>query len=155
MLHNPFVEGIAPKRAFNFLSRGDAAQIKRGADVIDPGPARAFVRIADVTSQVRQADHGGTGPIFFRRLLDAAAFQSAIDFIDYSTIPPGSSIGRHEHDGNEEMYFIAAGAPLMTVDGRTRRLAAGDISIVRSGQWHQLVNDTTEPVDILVVQVRL
>lgn len=123
--------------------------------MIDARIDDAFVCLADVAPERLEADHGGAGPIEFRRLLDAAAFRSSIDFIDYSTILPGSVIGRHEHRGNEELYFVAAGNPIVTVNGVSRRLTRGDVTIVRSGQWHALVNDTADPVDILVVQVRL
>jgi glyoxylate utilization-related uncharacterized protein len=115
----------------------------------------AFVRLADVPAIVLIADHGGLGPIAFRRLLTDCAFASAIDFVDLSVIPPGSAIGAHEHLDTEELYFIMAGTPLVTVNGDCRRLSRGDLSVVRSGQRHELVNDTAEPVEIFVVQVRV
>jgi mannose-6-phosphate isomerase-like protein (cupin superfamily) len=121
----------------------------------DVVPFPAFVRSADVPATTRTGDHGGVGSISFRRLLDAAAFASAIDFVDVSVIPPGSAIGRHDHLQNEEVYFVFSGSPKVTIDGDTRRLSRGDISIVRSGQWHELVNDTAEPVEIFVVQVHV
>ncbi len=119
-----------------------------------PVSAKAFVRLTDVAPITRIAEHGGSGSISFRRLLADAAFTSAIDFVDVSVIAPGSTIGRHEHHQTEELYLIAAGMPLVTVNGECRRLNAGDVSVVRSGQWHELVNDTEQPVQIFVIQVR-
>jgi mannose-6-phosphate isomerase-like protein (cupin superfamily) len=82
-------------------------------------------------------------------------FDAPIDFVDFTIIPPGSSIGWHGHEGNEEVYFIAAGNPLVKVMNEQRRLSRGDIAVVRSEQSHELTNDTPEDVQILVFQVRL
>jgi mannose-6-phosphate isomerase-like protein (cupin superfamily) len=98
-------------------------------------------------------DHGGHGPILFQRVLESSDFRSKIDFVDCTVIPPGSTIGRHEHHGNEEIYFIVSGTPLMRVSGQEARLQKGTLSIVRHGEWHELINDTNHDVEILVVQV--
>jgi mannose-6-phosphate isomerase-like protein (cupin superfamily) len=121
----------------------------------EAAPQPAFVRHGDRPPIRRQAEHGGLGEIAFRRLLAAGAFSSAIDFVDASVIMPGSTIGRHQHVQTEELYYIVDGTPIVTVDGDSRRLSRGDVSVVRSGQWHELVNDTAQAVEIFVVQVRV
>jgi quercetin dioxygenase-like cupin family protein len=112
------------------------------------------VSVAELPPITRIAEHGGSGPILFRRLLESTAFEAPVDFVDYTIIPPGTVIGRHQHVGNEEMYFVLAGRPLVTVESDAQRLATGSLSVVRNGQSHELINDTTEDVTILVVQVR-
>ena len=108
----------------------------------------------DHASQVL-SDHGGQGPILFQRVLPGSEFRSKIDFVDCTVIPPGSTIGRHEHHGNEEIYFIVSGTPLMRVSGEEKRLQKGALAVVRDGEWHELINDTDENVDILVIQVEM
>lgn len=105
--------------------------------------------------QRREAEHDGSGPIAFRRLMDESQFASALDFVDYTVIPAGSSIGRHLHIGSEEFYFVVNGFPLINVNGRERRSEPGTLAIVRSGEWHSLINDTKSDVTILVVQARV
>lgn len=114
-----------------------------------------FVSVTDVESVERSGEHGGCGTITFRRLLDTNSFQAPIDFVDFTIVPPGSSIGRHAHHGNEELYFVAAGTPLMRVSGRQHRVSPGTVAVVPNGGWHELINDTSENVEILVVQVRV
>ena len=114
---------------------------------------KKFASIADTAALERHNEHNGSGPIHFRRVLDSAEFESPIDFVDYTRVLPGSTIGRHEHHDNEEIYFIAAGTPLMRVSGEEARLPPGSFSIVRSGEWHELINDTEHVVEILVIQV--
>jgi mannose-6-phosphate isomerase-like protein (cupin superfamily) len=116
---------------------------------------RAFSTLADIAAVERHDEHGGRGPISFRRMFDASEFRAPIDFVDVTTVPPGSTIGRHEHRDNEELYLIAGGTPLVRIDGEERRLEPGDISVVRPGQCHELENDTAQAVEIFVVQVRV
>jgi mannose-6-phosphate isomerase-like protein (cupin superfamily) len=106
----------------------------------------------DHASQVLN-DHGGQGPILFQRVLQGSEFRSEIEFVDCTVIPPSSTIGRHEHHGNEEIYFVVSGTPLMRVSGEEARLQKGALSIVRDGEWHELINDTDQDVEILVIQV--
>lgn len=128
-------------------------EITNGADT---GPLRKiFASINMVDAVERLNNHGGEGPIIFRRIFQACDFKTPVDFVDYTVIPPASTIGRHEHNGNEELYFIVSGSPLVRVNGHTARLLTGSFSVVRSGEWHELVNDTPANVEILVFQVHL
>jgi mannose-6-phosphate isomerase-like protein (cupin superfamily) len=116
---------------------------------------KSFAHVNEIPAITRTGEHGGTGEIHFRRVWTAEDFDSPIDFVDFTVVPPQSTIGWHSHQGNEEAYFIAAGTPLVRVEGDQRRLSKGDVAVVRSGQSHELINDTTENVEILVFQVRL
>jgi mannose-6-phosphate isomerase-like protein (cupin superfamily) len=115
---------------------------------------KCFTSIEEVAPVHREREHDGVGPIVFRRMMSSDEFDTNIDFVDVTTIPPGSVIGRHYHRDNEELYFIVSGTPLMRVDGDERRLQRGGIAVVRSEGWHELVNDTSDPVEIFVIQVR-
>jgi mannose-6-phosphate isomerase-like protein (cupin superfamily) len=84
--------------------------------------------------------------IEFRRLLTRSDFATPVDFVDFTVIPPGSTIGLHDHHGNEEIYFIVSGQPRVAVNGEEIRL--------HSGQAHELVNDTDENVEMFVIQVK-
>lgn len=116
---------------------------------------KRLTRLSDEPAIVRSGEHGGTGPLRFRRLWDSSDFEAPIDFIDFTVVPPGTVIGKHFHLGNEEAYFVASGRPLMRTDGSVERLERGDVSVVHSGQWHELENDTEEDVEILVFQVSI
>jgi len=115
---------------------------------------RCFSEIEDNPAEKLERNHGGFGPILFRRLMTAADFLAPVDFVDYTIIPSGSTIGKHEHQGNDEVYFVASGAPLIKVGDEERRVERGSITVVHSGQSHQLVNDTRDDVEIFVIQVR-
>jgi 3-dehydroquinate synthetase/mannose-6-phosphate isomerase-like protein (cupin superfamily) len=116
---------------------------------------KLFTRLVEAPAIRREREHGGAGPIQFRRLWNSTDFAAPIDFIDFTIIPSGSRIGRHGHEGNEEAYFVVSGSPLMRVENEERRLGKGDVSVVHSGQTHELINDTPDDVEIFVIQVRM
>jgi uncharacterized RmlC-like cupin family protein len=115
----------------------------------------SFARVADVDPIARSGEHGGRGPIEFRRLLTEADFAAPVDFVDLTHVAPGSTIGAHRHDESEEIYVVLAGTPLVEVDGVQQRLRPGDVAVVHAGGRHALANDTDGVVTIAVVQLRL
>jgi hypothetical protein len=43
----------------------------------------------------------------------------------------------------------------MRVSGRQQRVSRGTVAVVHNDGWHELINDTSENVEILVIQVRV
>ena len=114
----------------------------------------AFQSVLATPPQDRSNEHGGSGPIVFRRVLERTDFTAPVDFVDFTIVAPGSTIGRHRHVGTEEIYYIVAGSPLMRVGAHEARLHPGGLSVVRDGDTHELINDTADAVELLVIQVR-
>lgn len=114
---------------------------------------KSFADATEVHALLREREHGGEGAIWFHRLLSSEEFRSKIDFVDFTIIPPGSTIGRHTHIASEEVYFISSGSPIVKVEGEERRLVEGAVAVVHSGQSHQLINDSPHDVRIFVIQV--
>ena len=52
------------------------------------------------------------------------------------TIPPGCSIGVHEHHGNTETYHILAGEALYNDNGKELRLGVGATTFCPDGEKH-------------------
>ena len=65
---------------------------------------------------------------------------SGITFMHETTLLPGSSIGLHLHEGNEELYYILEGKGLMTVDGESVEMNPGDVCLTKSGSSHSFKN---------------
>ena len=99
--------------------------------------------------------HGGTGEILFNRVLEGSQFRGPWNFIDYAVLPPGTSIGRHTHGRNEEVYLVLEGDGLMFRDGEEFRVRSGSVIYNRPGGTHGLVNDGEGPLRLFVVEVSL
>src|SRR5271154_5729115 len=89
--------------------------------------------IYDVPQSAVQAHNGG-GYLNFARLATRATLSGACNFIDFTCMPPGSSIGLHTHPmTEEEFYLILEGEGTMHRDGVTFLVGRGDLVRNRPG----------------------
>ncbi len=69
---------------------------------------------------------------------------------------PGQEIPTHGHSGNEVLLLAQKGQSLLTVDGITQiLLQPGSVYSAESDSTFHLLNNGTEPCQILVILVRL
>jgi mannose-6-phosphate isomerase-like protein (cupin superfamily) len=99
--------------------------------------------------------HGGEGTILFHRVLRGAEVAGAWNFVDYAVLPPGSSIGRHTHGDDEELYLVLEGEGTMHLDGRDFHVRPGSVILNDARGTHGLRNDSPAPIRIFVVEVAL
>ncbi|RNC97257.1 cupin domain-containing protein [Lysinibacillus halotolerans] len=86
-------------------------------------------------------------------MFEKNSFETKIDFIDFSIIPPNSTIGYHAHSNNEEIYFILEGEGEMIVNGTEFLVKKGDIVINSQYSSHGLRNIGSKDIKLLVFQV--
>ena len=97
--------------------------------------------------------HGGRGHILSRRV-SSGRDGHAYDFVDFTVVPPETSIGVHRHTGdNEEMYVVLSGRARMTLDGASFDVVPGDVIVNRPGGRHGLRNVGAVDVTLVVIQV--
>jgi mannose-6-phosphate isomerase-like protein (cupin superfamily) len=109
--------------------------------------------IYDVQQNAVRA-HDGEGYLNFARLATRAALSGACNFIDFTCMPPGSSIGLHTHRmDEEEFYLILEGEGTMHRDGETFLVRPGDLVRNRPGGTHSLVNTGSTDVRLFVFEV--
>jgi len=109
--------------------------------------------------------HGGEGTIFVRQVLgyepklpvpgNPEDFDTLMNFIHETTLPPGTSIGKHPHEGNEEVYYVAKGRGEMTINEDTFVMEEGDACLAKSGSHHQFKNIGEDDLRIVVIEAVL
>ena len=83
----------------------------------------------------------GKGPIFSRDIWPADRFpKHAGKFLRYVTLPPGSILGEHVHDGNHELFFVLSGKAEADDNGKTVILEPFDVLLTGNGEHHLLNN---------------
>ena len=107
------------------------------------------------SKQVQEKSHDGSGSVDLYEIWERADFASNVDFCDRVVIPPGSSVGYHQHGNNEEMYILLAGEGLMTIDGKETVVCTGDMILNPPGGRHGLINNSDVNIDLLVIQVSI
>lgn len=97
--------------------------------------------------------HDGEQSIDMNRLFSDVDFKAPCHFIDYAVLSPNSSIGRHQHGNNEEIYLILEGSGCMTMDEHVFPVKAGDVIVNKAGGVHSLINDSNACLKIFVVEI--
>ncbi len=89
---------------------------------------------------------GGAGEAQVR-----TAVQDGMGRILTLTLPAGSSIGLHTHEGNCEIIHVLSGSGVCHDDGQDVVLRAGMTHYCPEGHSHGIDNDGAEPLVLLAV----
>lgn len=97
--------------------------------------------------------HDGIGVLQHCGLLGNDDFKTKIKFINYTVLPPETTIGEHTHENDEELYIIVSGSGTMIIDGEKTKASTGDIFVNKPYGSHGLINNSNEDLCILVIMV--
>ena len=98
--------------------------------------------------------HGGEGVVRVANVIKE--FASNIQFFHYTVLPPGATIGLHEHGNDEEFYVVLEGNGEMEVNGVVEPVTAGAVIMNPPYGTHGLRNTSdTEELRILVFEVKI
>ena len=89
---------------------------------------------------------GGTGELHLTPIMPGAEFEPAGRLFAEGALQPGSSTGKHTHQGDCEVMCFLSGHGLVVDDGVETPVQAGDVNITHHGHTHYLVNNGTEPL---------
>ena len=121
-----------------------------------------IVRGKEIVNYPVENCHGGKGYIYVRQLLGYEPklpvpghpddFETLVNFMHETTLPKGTSVGLHEHKGNEELYYVIEGKGEMIVDGEKRAMEAGDVCLTKDGSKHTFRNIGDTDLRIIVLE---
>lgn len=114
--------------------------------------AEQLYKKEDLKTWDRENVAGGKGVLAgkFSHTRNDAPEDWAIKEIGWMTLEPGSSIGMHKHEKNEDTYIIVSGEGEFTdTAGNVTPVKAGDITIARKGDSHALKNTGNTPLVFL------
>jgi len=98
--------------------------------------------------------HDGEGVVKVATIFDK--FTTKMQFLHYTVLPPGTSIGAHRHGNDEEFYVILEGKGEMELDGAKHPISAGDVIMNAPYGSHGLRNmSDTDDLKILVFEIKL
>lgn len=89
---------------------------------------------------------GGVGEIHFERIIETPdELIGKGRVFSVTTLPVGSELGWHVHNGDCEFYHILSGSAEYSDNGTVCTLNPGDTSFTPSGEGHSIKNVGTEP----------
>lgn len=81
---------------------------------------------------------GGKGYVTVVNFFNMEDFLGKGRLYGKSVIKPGNSIGYHQHEGDQEAYFILKGKALYNENGVETILHPGDLAICKDGDFHSI-----------------
>jgi len=67
------------------------------------------------------------------------------------SLEPGSSVGKHTHEGDFEIYYILKGKALIDDNGTEVELEPGDCNICADGEFHSIKNIGEETLEYIAI----
>ena len=101
--------------------------------------------------EVRENMKGGTGKVTIRHYLQKDDFKANVRLCAHLTVPPGSGIGPHAHEKEDEVFIILKGSGIVSDAGRDARVSAGDTIVTGNGGQHAIRNDGTIDLEIVAM----
>ncbi len=103
----------------------------------------------------REAMRGGAGSVLIEHFWEPGPeLRSPTRMCARLTLEPGSSIGFHRHEAEEEIFVIVRGEAEVDDDGRTVRLRAGDTVLTGGGAGHAVKSVGAEPLEMVALIAR-
>ncbi len=114
-----------------------------------------MIRTRSQMEQIRcDKCHDGVGTISFYSVIAAGDSDHALLFVHDDIVPPGVSIGEHRHEGTEEIYYVLEGHGTLIMDHQQSPVGPGDVSLVKSGHSHGIINTGQADLRLIVVGLK-
>lgn len=106
-------------------------------------------RNEEMVKIIKPQMRGGSGQALVTEMLSNGEYTGRARLLATITLEPGSSIGEHIHENEEEIFYVIEGTALYNDNGSDINLNKGDACICHSGQKHSIAN--VDKKDILVI----
>ncbi len=102
----------------------------------------------------RENMRGGTGEVTIRHYLKPDEIKARTRLCAELFLPPGASIGVHDHVDEDEIYIIRKGRGLMNDGGKEFPVEAGDAILTGQGASHSIKNTGAEDLVVTAVIIK-
>ena len=106
---------------------------------------------ADMKSETRANMRGGDGEVTVQPFFTPDEMTAKSRLCAKLTLPPGASIGVHEHLKEDEVYIITHGIGMLDDGQSESRVEAADAVLTGNGESHAIRNIGDEPLVLIAV----
>lgn len=100
---------------------------------------------------LRHEMRGGKGSVELMHIFGQDEMTGKARLFAKITLNPGCSIGMHQHDKEEEIYYVISGKGIINDNGNITELSPGDASITGNGGSHSIENNGDEQLVLIAV----
>ena len=105
----------------------------------------------EMVTEIKNQLRGGKGSVEMTHIFMQDEMIGRSRLVAKITINPGSSIGMHEHAGEEEIYYITGGKGIVNDNGTVKEVTVGDAILTGNGASHSIENNGEEPLEFIAV----
>ena len=106
---------------------------------------------AQQTTELRKGMRGGPGEVKIRHHLKPEEINAKCRLCAELVLPPGSGIGVHMHETEDEIFIIQQGRGIVDDNGKESAVEAGDAIITGKGAAHAIRNSGN--IDLVVTAI--
>jgi len=114
-----------------------------------------FKRQSGMRRQTMEKLRGGEGVTVFDHIFEDDEMKSKCRILAKITLEPGTSIGYHTHEDEEDIYYILSGNATVNMNDEIRLLYPGEAAYLAPGGWHSIANDGQVPLEIISVITKI
>ena len=108
-------------------------------------------KAAEMDTENRPAMRGGAGTVTLQHFFKQDEITAKSRLCARLTLPPGASIGSHQHVGEDEVYIVTKGSGLLD-DGTVKtQVSTGDAILTGKGESHSIANNGITDLEIIAV----
>ncbi len=101
--------------------------------------------------ELREKMRGGIGEIQIKNLFQQGDLKGKTRLFAEITIPVGGSIGFHQHEQEEEVFYFISGKGRVKDEDEWKEVNIGDALVTGGGGGHAVENIGNEPLVLMAV----
>lgn len=110
-----------------------------------------IARSSEMVAENREGMRGGKGTVKVENWFQPGDFGAKMLLCARLTLAPGTSIGDHAHETEDEIYLILSGSGRILENGEWTPIQTGDAVLTGKGGSHSVENNGTEPLVIAAI----
>jgi len=107
----------------------------------------------DMRVEVREDMRGGSGAVSIRHCFEKEEITANVRLCSLLTLPPGTSIGPHRHENEDEIFIVTAGMGVLDDGVAETEIQTGDAILTGKGESHAVRNTGDRDLEIVAMIV--
>jgi mannose-6-phosphate isomerase-like protein (cupin superfamily) len=108
-------------------------------------------RKEEMEREIRENMRGGKGKVEILHIFKKEELAGKTRLFARLRLEKNCSIGYHNHENEEEVFYIVSGKGRAAEDGKEYEVSEGDAILIQGGGGHTIKNESDIPLEILAV----
>jgi len=108
-------------------------------------------RANEMVKKIKEQMRGGKGSVEILHIFKQEELKGKARLCAKITLEPGCSIGLHQHDNEEEIFYVIQGKGTVDDNGTLSEVKAGDAILTGNGASHSIENTGDSTLELMAV----